>query len=152
MHQTVENVGLLENDKIQSINKFLQSFGMSGFDNDAILFLQDPHTSDPLGLRLAVRFVRGYFLDHSVATHSNLFHQDINGKDYDELLDEYKASLNPDDYSEEDYKGLVAEAKEEFKDAMVKHALILGSTNSNTVDLLLLNREMKPLNIVIKRF
>lgn len=144
-------IAALKSGMIAEINDYLTANNQKAFTDQEITFIECPYTSDPLGLLDAVRFVKGDFLDNSKCD-LRYMHEDINGKDYDDLTDEYASSLNREDYSDDDYQSLIKEAKAEFKASIIKHALILTTTNNSTVELLLLNSDMKPLNIITTTF
>ena len=140
--KTINSIIDLSAKKIDTINQHLSANRLEIFSLAQLNFIKNIDDLDVLGMSKQCVGIRGYFYQKSTSD----FYLNVDGLDYDSLMDGFMDGLNIDDYSPADLEELKSNQKEIHKDQMVHHALILQSSGPKlNLPLLYLNRNFEPL-------
>lgn len=150
MSTKLETIAQFDSAQISAINAYLVAENKAEFNPAQIHFLANLREVDVLGLSTHCNLIRGYLGDFEALCPHPLY-VDINDRDYDDLMDEFKESLNPSDYDDAAYKALLLEKREEYRATMSHYGLILFS-GAGESDVLFLNKALQPLYTKYIRF
>ena len=140
-----KNITNLPNQAVEAINTFLNNTPFTPLDKNTFELFE---TKNPQIQQLieASRFVRG-----QVIKPRNCY-VNLDGVDYDEMVDEYTKTLNPSDYTSADYQKLIKDYRKECKAKMIHFGVVLRTTKFSDVDLLLLNEKYQPIGLRTEHF
>lgn len=145
MTTELTTIAQLNTAQIEAINTFLIEKNQATFTDAQINFLANIEELDVLGLATHCNLIRGYLGNFSYL-HPLPLYQDENGKDYDDLMDEFLESIDKESYTQEDYDSMTKNQREIYKAQMAHHGVILSSGTGRS-DVLFLNKDFQPVFI-----
>lgn len=140
MDVMVDRITLLKRNQISRINSYLDGSGYQLFDSAQLRFIRYYAESDVLSLGKCCKYIRGFL------TSSPDFNRDMHGVHFDDLVKD-RLSFLTKEYCEADYESEVSYIKAEIAKTTATYILVLGTSNEEISDCLLLNHYYFPLGI-----
>lgn len=139
----IENIISFNDVMLNGINSFLAETQRTQFCSNTLKAISELNENDLLGFKKQCRFIRGDVLFFD-ADH-DCFGLNKNGLNLRQILNEYKSSLNKDDYEEEEYSMLLRKHMAEIEKTVARFGLILETSSSTRNEVLMLNSKYEPI-------
>lgn len=144
-----ETISDIEPVQIEAINEFLKAHNLSGFSTAELELLRNLESLDLLGMAQCCGTIKGYVADLSDCS---VLRKNEDGFTFDQIMQEYKSSLNEEDYEPSDLAEMVADKQAETKAEIVAYGIFLGTNKEAEADVLFLNADLTPIYIDYVRF
>lgn len=139
-----KTIAELSETQIKAINDYLIKNGMSAFTEAQLKFLKNFEENDPLSLMSGCAVARGFF---GTVPEESFIGQDQNGLTLDQILENYRNSLNTEQLEPEELEKRLSEHQTQAELSIISHGIILESGRWAESYVVFLNSNYAPIHI-----